>query len=640
MIKQELFYKELHEAGIKLHTSQMEAVTHVEGPLVVFAGPGSGKTTVLTCRASYLMQVAGVPPRDLLIVTFTKAAAEEMQKRLATLPRIGELRARSCETGTFHSVFLRILLRTYGRVPKLLEDREQRQMLRLILREEGMEGNEEEVNDLLSKIGLCKNNLILPEQIKAKKKDNREFQKLYLRYESVKQERDRWDYDDILIECYRLLKTRADVRNEYGKRYRYILVDEFQDANYVQYAIVKMLSQSDNLCIVGDDDQSIYRFRGSRVEYLLQFQKEFPNAKKVLLEINYRSTDQIIETATKIINGNRKRQWKDLKGTGKQGEPYSLERPPDERKEAVLIVDQIQKQVQQGRNIESIAVLYRSNIQAQTLVDELVRRTLPFSVRDTEGDFYQRWQVRDILCYFSLAVNPYDADSLLQIINRPKRYIYHDDSLQELTRIVNRLDCSYLTALLRLPGLENWKVRKVEQLIWNLKKVAVMSAIEALRFVRSEIGYDQYLDEYVKQTRQNKEQVHEPLDMLQQAAAGFSNLTDFLLHVKNTNEALEQARRSNDGVQLMTFHKSKGLEFATVFVIGLVDGMMPHRKSLKDKELTDALEEERRLFYVGITRAKEQLFLFAPQNYYGSKTETSPFLKEIGHIKSKRVIAK
>jgi DNA helicase-2/ATP-dependent DNA helicase PcrA len=628
MNKQEMFFRELEKVGIPLHTTQQEAVRHVEGPLVVFAGPGSGKTTVLTSRAAHLMQVAEIPPRNLLIVTFTKAAAEEMQKRLASLPGIGPLRARSCETGTFHSVFLRILLRAYGQVPQLFNEAEQRNLVRTILRDNGQDGNEEEVNDLLTKIGLCKNNLIFPEQIKAKKKENQDFKRYYQQYELVKERLQRWDYEDILVECYRLLRVRADIRDEYGKRYRYILIDEFQDANYVQYEIIKLLAVSGNLCIVGDDDQSIYRFRGSRVEYLLEFQQVFPNAKKIVLETNYRSTQQIITMAANVIRYNQKREPKLVRGTGRSGEQYQLEQPSDERAEAVKIIQLIRSQIASGQPLESFAVLYRSNAQVHTLIDELVRQSLPFSIRDAEGEFYKRWQIRDILGYFRLALDPFDLESLAQIINRPKRYIYQENWLHQLQQIARRLDGSYLNALLRLPDLESWKLRKLEQLIWDLKKISGMSPAEALRFVRKEIGYDQYLADYVTQTGQSRDQVFEPLEMLQQSVSGFRRLSDFLDHVSRINEVLQEARKTKEGIRLMTFHKAKGLEFSTVCIVGLVKGMVPHRKALKDKEQAEALEEERRLFYVGITRAKDRLYLYSPRKYNGSKVEPSPFLAE------------
>ncbi|WP_018130396.1 ATP-dependent helicase [Effusibacillus pohliae] len=630
MTREEKFFSDLGRSGIELNQSQKEAVAHVGGPLVVFAGPGSGKTTVLTCRASYLMQVAEVQPRQILIVTFTKAAAEEMQNRLAALPGIGPLKAQSCEAGTFHSIFLRILLRTYGNVPRLLNEWEQKQVIRELLRAEGQDGDEEAANDLLAKIGLCKNNLILPQQIRPKKKENVEFKRRYQQYEDWKKNHKRWDYDDILVECYRLLLSRQDVRQQYASKYRHLLVDEFQDTNYVQYEVLKILAADGELCIVGDDDQSIYRFRGARVDYLLSFQHEYPNAKTVVLGTNYRSVDPIIEAASSLITCNRKRHPKKLTGTGKQGELPVLEMPEDERSEAEQVLERIEQRIQCGDPVDDIAVLYRTHMQARALVDELVRRKIPFAIRDAEGSFYHQWQIRDILCYFKLATDPLDLDSLMQIINRPKRYLYPDAWMAHIaTADLDSEQRSYLQALMKLPGLEAWKRRKLEDLAWDLKKISRLPPKDALRLIRKQVGYDQFLEEYAERTGQKKEHLFEPVDGLEQAVLPFESVTDFLLHVEAVSETLRNARKSERGIRLMTFHKAKGLEFRTVFLIGLVKGMVPHGKSLKEKDADASLEEERRLLYVGITRAKERVFLSAPQRYRGEPVERSPFLDEI-----------
>ncbi|MFC4768868.1 ATP-dependent helicase [Effusibacillus consociatus] len=628
MNREEKFFDDLKSAGIELNQPQKEAVTHVGGPLVVFAGPGSGKTTVLTCRASYLMQVAGVHPRDMLIVTFTKAAAEEMRNRLAALPGIGSLKAQSCDAGTFHSIFLRILLRSYGSVPKLLEEWEQRLIARELLRSEGQDGDDEQINDLLTKIGLCKNNLILHEQIKPQKREYLDFKRRYKAYEDWKLKNHRWDYDDILVECYRLLTSQPDIRQEFANKYRHILVDEFQDTNHVQYEIVKMLAVNSDLCIVGDDDQSIYRFRGSRVDFLLNFHQEFPRAKKVVLAMNYRSTDPIIETSCAVIECNEKREFKKLSGTGKKGEPPVLLFPADERSEAIMVLERIQQQMQADEKIEEIAVLFRTNIQGRALVDEMVRREIPFCMKDSDANFYVQWQIRDILAYFKLALRPSDVESLVTILNRPKRYIYQDKISVFLSSNYDP-DRSCVHTLMELPGLETWKRRKLEEMAWDLKKIAGMTPREALRFIRKQVGYDQYLDDYSERTRQKKEFIFEPVEVLEQAVLPYETIADFLAHVEKVNEVLRQAKRTDRGIQLMTFHKAKGLEFKTVFLIGLVKGMVPHSKSLKEKESQESVEEERRLFYVGITRAKEQLYLFAPQQYRGEKIERSPFLDEI-----------
>lgn len=621
----EAFFNQLKSVGIQLNELQKQAVTHQGGPLVVFAGPGSGKTTVLTCRASYLMQVVQIEPRHLLIVTFTKAAAREMSDRLASLPGMDAIRAQSARIGTFHSVFLRILLQVMGSVPKLLEDREQRQVLRQLLLAAGKEGSPEETAELTAKIGLCKNKLIMPQQIRAKKQENIEFKKIFEQYEEWKQEHHRWDYDDIQVACYRLLAERPDVRNEYAGRYRHILVDEFQDTNLVQYAILKMLSTKAELTLVGDDDQSIYRFRGAEVDYLLSFEQQH-RATKIVLATNYRSAEPIIATAKASINHNQKREPKHYTGINRSGERPLLITPSDEHREAVEIAKRIDRMLQNGDSSRNIAVLYRTNLQGQAVVEQLALRSIPFSLQESEDQFYRRWQVHDLVCYFKLACNLSDWDSFKQIVNRPNRFI-NETGLQ--TWLVSPTQNTDLAQLSKSPLVPRQPRHKLQELTWDLKKITGMSPQEALRFVRKKIGYDRYLESFVAQTGQNRQTVFEPVELLEQIVRPFGSVADFLAHVEKLRSAIDQAGGTDNGVQFMTFHRAKGLEFKTVFLVGVVNGIVPHNKSLSAKHGMEALEEERRLFYVGLTRAKDRLILSAPKQYRGEKVKQSPFLKEI-----------
>jgi DNA helicase-2/ATP-dependent DNA helicase PcrA len=625
------FFEGIANNGIRLNPEQREAVRHVAGPLVVFAGPGSGKTTVLTCRAAYMMQVAGIPANQLLIVTFTRAAAEEMQNRLGKMPGIGEQAVRGTEIGTFHSVFLRMLLQQNGgRMPQLLEETEQRTLIRNLLREAGEDGDDEEVADTLQKIGLCKNNLILPARIKATKPENQKFRDLFAGYERAKARMDRWDYDDILVECYHMLTGNPQALEYYRSRFRYILVDEFQDTNLAQYEVIKLLAGHGNLCIVGDDDQSIYRFRGSRVEFLLDFETLYPEAAKVILATNYRSTDPVIETASRLIMHNRKRQSKHIKGTGREGERPVLIRPEGERDEAEQILTQVEALLADGQEGREIVVLYRTNIQVRAVIDGLVQRDLPFTLHDADGDFYRRWQVRDVLTYFKLALEPDDLDGLTAIINRPKRYLYPERWVDEVHHIRREQGDTYLEALKKVAGLEPYQRQKVEQLAKDLHKLRFLSPSSALQMIRKEIGYDKYLEEYAQKSGNDLKVATEPLEELEQAVIGHGTIPNFLQHVAEVNETIRRNRNKGEGIQLMTMHKAKGLEFEHVYCIGLVEEMVPHSKAINvEGEKKDAaLEEERRLLYVGMTRAKRHLTLSAPIRYHGGKAEPSPFLYE------------
>lgn len=630
ILTQDSFFRQLEQSGIHLNAEQKRAVCHREGPLVVFAGPGSGKTTVLTCRAAYLLEVCGVAPKELLIVTFTRAAAEEMRQRLAQLPGIGEERAKACEMGTFHSVFLRILLRYYGTVPKLMEEKEQRHLLRQILRESGADCSDEEIADLLQKIGLCKNNLIWPERIQAKKKENRLFRERFSLYEQEKRARGWWDFDDILLECHRLLCTQPHILEEYRQKYRYILVDEFQDTNWAQYEVLRLLAAHRNLSIVGDDDQAIYRFRGSRAELLLDFERNFAGTTKVVLAHNYRSTEAIIAASRRLIEHNRKRQRKDFRGRGVTGESPRVIRPENEAEEAAWILDDIEQNYKQGIHLEEHAVLYRTNIQSQAFVDALVQRQIPFSLHDAEGDFYRLWQVRDLLAYLRFAQNPDDAGSLQQIINRPKRYMPQEGWLDRAWLLSREKGVSLLDSMQQLPGLEVYQKKKLQKLVQDIKKLEKLPPSRALDYIRKEIGYDAYLQEYAERTGNPLPLVLQPVEAFAQTAGAFNTIEGLLQHVANVQESVKQASQSSTGIQLMTFHRAKGLEFHSVYLIGLLHHLVPHERAVEERWREEAWEEERRLLYVGMTRAKERLLLFAPQRYQGKKAHPSPFLKETG----------
>lgn len=637
------FLVQLGQIGIKLNDEQREAVCHTAGPLVVFAGPGSGKTTVLTCRAAYLMQVERVSAAKMLIVTFTRAAAAEMQNRLAAMPGIGQQNIRAAEIGTFHSVFMRMLMQQNGgQLPALLAESEQRTIIKALLRELGEDGDDEQVADALSKIGLCKNNLILPARIKVTKPENQQFRDLYAGYERVKQQEGRWDYDDILVSAYEMLKQNREVREHYQRRYSCILVDEFQDTNLAQYEVIKMLAGHGNLCIVGDDDQSIYRFRGSRVEFLLDFEATFPGAKKVILAVNYRSTDQVIDSASRLVLHNRLRQSKLIRGTGNTGERPQLLRADGEKDEAEQILAQVSELLASDPELDAreIAILYRTNIQVRAMIDGLVQRGLPFTLHDADGDFYGRWQVRDVLTYFKLAYQPDDLDGIVQILNRPKRYLYMDRLVDQMHSLRRQQNITYLEALAQIESLEPYQRTKVEQLIQDLISLRLLSPARALHKIRTEIGYDRYLEEFAAKTGNDPKLIGEPLDELEQAVIGHASLHDFLQHVEEVKEKVRQSRSKGEGIQLMTMHKSKGLEFLHVYCIGLVADMLPHPKALQAEgdKLSAAVEEERRLFYVGMTRAKRYLTLSAPLRYHGHRAEPSPFLFETGLLpRSKRV---
>ena len=605
----------------QLNASQQDAVTHPPGPVAVFAGPGSGKTTVLTRRILYLVE-QGASPERIMVVTFTRAAAAEMRQRLVSL--------MGCQwtgrwLGTFHSIFLSMLRQEMEYIPRILSEGEQSKWIRQLL-EDGEEPiDDEAVSTLLNKIGLCKGNGILPQQLKVKKQKNILFQKQYLAYEELKREQGVWDYDDILLAVYRLLSS-PEKRVFWQRKWDHILVDEFQDINKVQYEVISSLAKDHgNLFVVGDDDQSIYGFRGSDPRLMLELSKSFPQLSKVVLSTNYRSTEPIIALSQRLISRNQQREQKEVRGTGRKGAKPEWMVPEDEEMEAKEIIARLQD------NVET-AVLYRTSSQARAIIDALVQADIPFAVAPSDAGFYRRWQIVDILSYLRLAEDPNDWEALQRIINRPKRYLYSKDWGPTLHNIAREKRMSLLAGLPSLPNLQPYQYKRLEEMVRLVSSLPQQGAEEAIKQIRLKIGYDRFLSQVAKESGNELQTLLEPVEELTLASRKFASGRELLEHVKRVEEVV-QSQPAHPPFQLMTFHKEKGFQFERVFLLGLNAGVLPYRRTLQQvsKENRDLVwEEERRLLYVGITRARNQLVLSSSRNFGGRRIAPSPFLMEMG----------
>ena len=601
-----------------LNERQLEAVSVEDGSVAVYAGPGSGKTTVLTNRIIWLLQ-RGEPAENMLVVTFTRAAAREMEERL--VQQLGPVRGLTI--GTFHSVFLRLLREVGVAIPRLLDDREQTAMIRRLLTEMEQPDDEEAVAHQLSRIGFCKSNLIMPERMKVKKEQNIAFRRLFLAYEDKKEQQRVWDYDDILLRFYQQLQGSPG--NFLRGRFSHILVDEFQDINRVQFEAVRLLlSEEGHLFAVGDDDQSIYGFRGSDPRYMIELPDRFPACRRVVLSTNYRSTERIIKTGQQLIAHNRHREPKRLHGTGIQGEAPRWLEAADEEDEARQILNLLQD----GRET---AILYRTSTQARALIDGLVREDIPFSVSPGDAGFYRRWQVIDVLSYLKLAENPDDLDALMRVINRPKRYLYGEEWVDSLWQLSQRSGASLLESLPRLKELKPYQKKYLQEMVRQVLSLRGLPLSQAVSRVRREIGYDHFLSTMAKDLGQDFAALLEPVEELSMAAESYTDAPDFLAHIQKVEQRIRQ-QPSTSQVHLMTLHKSKGLEFERVILIGLHGMVLPHHRSLQvpEKQKGRAWEEERRLLYVGITRAKEELVFAVSRTRQGKRVGPSPFLKELG----------
>lgn len=600
--------------------AQKKAIRHKEGPMLVLAGPGSGKTTVITNRVRYLTEKAGVDPSHILVITFTRAAAREMEERYRHMMQAGCGRV---SFGTFHSVFFLILKLAYRyKATDIIREEQRVRFIKEMLSGIDLEVEDEGefITSVLSEISMVKGELMSLDHYYAKNCSQDVFKKLYTGYEERLRRSGQLDFDDMLVMCYELFKERKDILAAWQDKYRYILIDEFQDINRIQYEIVRMLAQpGNNLFIVGDDDQSIYRFRGARPELMLGFERDYPDARKILLDTNYRCSRQIVEGAGRVISHNRTRFPKDIRAARGGGHPVIIREWPGPADENQGIVTEIRDYAAMGVPYRDMAVLYRTNLGPRLLISKLMEYNIPFFMRDAVPNLYDHWISRNVISYIKAAMGDLSRGNVLQIINRPKRYVSRDalDGQQVNWESVKSFYQD-----------KNWMVDRIEQLEYDLLMLKGMAPVAAVNYIRKAVEYDSYIREYAQSRRMKPEELYEVLDQLQESAAGFKTYEQWFVHMEvYREELLKQVKdrdQCHDGVSLMTMHSAKGLEFRVVYILDANEGITPHHKAVLDPEV----EEERRMFYVAMTRAKERLHIYYVRERYGKKQDRSRFAEE------------
>ena len=588
--------------------------------MLVLAGPGSGKTTVITNRVRYLTEKAGVDPSHILVITFTRAAAREMKERYGQMTQAGCSRV---SFGTFHSVFFLILKLAYRyQAANIVREEQRIQFIKTLLGRCDLEVEDEGefISSILSEISMVKGEMMDLDHYYAKNCPEEIFKQLYSGYEEQLRRHRLLDFDDMLVMCHQLFKERKDILSAWQDKYRYILIDEFQDINRIQYEIVKMLP-GNNLFIVGDDDQSIYRFRGARPEIMLGFERDYPDAGRLLLDTNYRSSRQIVEAAGKLIVHNRTRFEKDIKAARGPGRPIDIREWPGPMEESLAIAMELRDYASMGIAFEDMAVLFRTNMGPRLLIEKLMEYNIPFSMRDTVPNLYDHWIVKNVLSYIKAASGDLSRANILSIINRPKRYVSRDALESQM------VDWEAVKSFYQD---KNWMLDRIEQLEYDLLMLKSMSPAAAVNYIRKAVDYDSYLREYAGERRMKAEELLEVLDQLQESAGGFKTYGAWFAHMDAYREQLlKQAQGGNgpgQGVSLMTMHSSKGLEFRVVYILDANEGITPHHKAVLDQDM----EEERRMFYVAMTRAKERLHIYYVKERYHKKQEVSRFVKEAG----------
>ena len=605
---------------------QEEAITHKGGPLMVLAGPGSGKTLVITYRVKWLIENAGVHPSDILVITFTRAAAEEMKKRFFLFDGMENA---PVTFGTFHSIFFMILRYAYrytaGNI--IREDVKRRYIKEMT---ENMELEIEDENEFLSgiinEISYVKGEMMSLSYYHSSNCSDELFAQIYEGYERRLREENLIDFDDMLVFCYELLKERKDICALWQQKFQHILIDEFQDINKVQYEIVRMLAgKGEHLFIVGDDDQSIYRFRGAKPEIMLGFEKDYPGAKKVILNTNYRCSSEIVDSAEHLISHNTKRFPKNMHAARGSKVPIIFRHLKDAGEECTDILKGIRFYHKKGIPLEDMAVIFRTNTQPRLLVGRLMEYNIPFQMRDVLPNIFDHWIARNILTYIKLAMGNRDRKLFLQIMNRPKRYI----SRSMITE--TQVD---LKQLKQQTFGKKWLYEKIDKLEMDLCLLRKMEPYAAIQYIRNGIGYEDYMIEYAQFRRMNPDDLEEVLNQIQESAKEYHSFEEWFAYIESYGEELKKQmeagrRQQKSGVTLTTMHSSKGLEYEVVFVMDINEGVNPHKKAVKDADL----EEERRLFYVAMTRAKTYLFLYSLKELYQKDAQISRYIGELRYDK-------
>lgn len=605
---------------IRFEGAQKEAVLHHKGPMLVLAGPGSGKTFTITHRISHLIEEYKVDPSSILVITFTKAAAREMKERFEGLCKEGGGRVTF---GTFHAIFFRILKFAYRYdAGSIVREEQKISYIREIMDRCSIEVEDEAefISSILSEISSVKGEMLNLDHYYSQNCSEEIFRQLYCGYEERLRRAGLIDFDDMLVMCYELFTERKDILSAWQKKYQYILVDEFQDINRVQYEIVRMLAApEDNLFIVGDDDQSIYRFRGAKPEIMLGFEKDYPKAKRVLLNVNFRSTSEIVETAGRLIVHNKTRFPKKIIAQKGHGRPVTTRMWQNPQEETREMVRELADYAKAGYSWKDMAVLYRTNTGPRLLIEKLMEYNIPFCMRDSLPNLYDHWIAGNIKAYLKAAGGDLSRANVLRLINRPNRYISRD-ALEGQTVDWERVKSFYQDRA--------FMVERIEQLEYDLKLLKNMAPAAAVNYIRKAIGYDSYIRDYAEYRRMKPEELLEILDQLQESAAGFKTAKQWFSHMEEYGEELKAKARSGEmspeGVALMTMHSSKGLEYRIVYILDANEGVTPHHKAI----LPADLEEERRMFYVAMTRAKERLHVNYVRERYGKKQEVSRFVLE------------
>lgn len=646
-----------------LDQEQRKAVLTRDRNVLVTACPGSGKTTALINRVKYLVKFGPVYaseyiPEDLrredialmqqiaqdknvdescrarissllgrnkinanniIVITFTKAAAANMKKRFAAM-NVG---SSAPFFGTFHALFYKILIRYLNKIT-LIQSSEEYRIISRVLEKHYEEINEDKVKEIRNNISLLKSSSLSIEEFDTSSEKDI-FIECYLAYEGYKTEKGLLDFDDLQLKCKELFQSKPKILELYRNNFNYMLVDEFQDVDHLQLEILKLLNGNNQLFALGDEDQCIYSFRGSRPDYMVDFHKHFEKAVKLTLSTNYRSTANIVGVSNSLIKHNLMRNEKNMQTYRQDKKVIEVLKYTDENSECsdiALVIEKLKSISQYDYN--NNAILYRTNLESRSIIDAFIRKKIPFRLLDKEYNFFEHFICKDILAYLRLSIIPSDYDSFKRIINKPFRYI-SKVNIEKLKH--SNLKMDYFEQLKNIEGIPVFQIKSLDNLQKEVSRLNKLSLQGAIQYIISTLGYHDHIAEYCTKYKIPISELEEIIEEFKESAGGFNSIATFLAHVENVSEELKNIvnRNNEEGVILSTIHGVKGMEFKNVFIINCVEGIIPHNNNV-DKDI----EEERRLFFVAITRAIDNLYICLPRNIRAKNKEKSRFIEECG----------
>lgn len=613
-----------------LNNKQKEAVLYNEGPLLILAGAGSGKTKVLTTKIAYLIEEKNVSPYEILAITFTNKAAMEMKERITNL--IGPI-AKKIQISTFHSFGLKLIRENaeklgYDASFSIMDSDDSLTIVKKIMKDKNLDPKVYNAKGIKSKISSCKNEMVTPEKYERYVISDYEkvILEVYRKYEQTLKNSNAIDFDDLLNLPIELFRKHPSILEKYQDRFHYVLIDEYQDTNEPQYILSKMMSAKyRNICVVGDDSQAIFSWRGANYQKILNFEKDYQNAKVIMLEQNYRSTKKILDAANCVIKNNKQRKEKNLWTENEEGQKLKYYRAYDGKDEAHFVSHMIKKLKEENVSLEEIAILYRTNAQSRTIEEELLKDNIPYHIVGGFS-FYQRKEIKDLLAYLKLIHNPKDNVSLLRAINTPKRGI----GLKTIDNLTTKADMENVSIYEAIEGGKEGSFKEIIERLREIKEE--ISLTELIEKVLDSSGIKQELEnEKTLEADIRLENLEEfkSITMAFEAREGEISLEDFLFEVSLVSDK-DEYEGSTGKVSLMTVHSVKGLEYDYVFIIGMEEGLFPHMNSLME---SGELEEERRLCYVAITRAKKDLYILnARRRVLFGKDQINPPSRFIGEI--------